>query len=380
MATATTTPRLESLRSAKLKEALTGYGFVLVPMGYFLVFFIFPIVYAVYISFYDWGILGKIEPVGLDNYRLLLEDELFRRSLKNVAYYTAVVVPCQIALGLFLAVIVNNALRFRAFFRAAFYFPALASSAAITAIAIYLLSADGLVNQVLGTDQPWLGDSDTALESIMALNIWTTSGTMMLFYLAALQSIPTDVYEAAAIDKAGVWRTFWKITFPLLKPGHFFVAVISIIGSNRSWFGDPDTALWSIVGLNAWTTAGTVMLFYLAALQAIPTDVYEAAAIDGTSRWRTFWRITFPLLKPAHFFVLVVFGIGALKVFDQAFIVSGGTGGPVYSTYTAVLYIYNEAFKSANFGVAASAGVVLFVAIFILTVIQRATVGRAEIG
>ena len=74
------------------------------------------------------------------------------------------------------------------------------------------------------------------------------------------------------------------------------------------------------------------MLFYLAALQSIPTDVYEAAAIDGTSTWRTFWRITFPLLKPAHFFVLVVFGIGALKVFDQAFIVSGGTGGPVYST------------------------------------------------
>jgi multiple sugar transport system permease protein len=133
------------------------------------------------------------------------------------------------------------------------------------------------------------------------------------------------------------------------------------------------------VGLNAWTTAGTVMLFYLAALQAIPTDVYEASAVDGTGAWRTFWRITFPLLKPAHFFVLVVFGIGALKVFDQAFIVSGGTGGPVYSTYTAVLYIYNEAFKSANFGVAASAGVVMFVAILLLTLIQRATIGRAEI-
>ena len=74
------------------------------------------------------------------------------------------------------------------------------------------------------------------------------------------------------------------------------------------------------------------MLFYLAALQSIPTDVYEAAAVDGTSSWRTFWRITFPLLKPAHFFVLVVFGIGALKIFDQSFIVSEGTGGPENST------------------------------------------------
>ena len=78
------------------------------------------------------------------------------------------------------------------------------------------------------------------------------------------------------------------------------------------------------------------MLFYLAALQSVSTDVYEAAAIDNTSRWRAFWRITFPLLKPAHFFVLVIFGVGALKIFDQAFIVSNGSGGPNYATMTGV--------------------------------------------
>jgi multiple sugar transport system permease protein len=300
MATATTTPRIETLRSARLKEALVGYGFVLVPMGYFLLFFIFPIGYAVYISFYDWGILGKIEPVGLENYRLLLHDELFGRALKNVAYYTVVVVPCQMALGLFLAVIVNNALRFRAFFRAAYYFPALASSAAITAIAIYLLSADGLVNQILGTDQPWLGDSDTALESIMALNIWTTSGTIMLFYLAALQSISTDVYEAAAIDGAKNWRTFWKITFPLLRPAHFFVLVLSVIG--------------------------------------------------------------------------------CLKVFDQAYIVSGGSGGPNYSTLTPVLYLYQVAIQDVAFGYAAALGVALFLVIFTATLLQRLLFGKPEVA
>ncbi|HSC92133.1 MAG TPA: sugar ABC transporter permease [Gaiellaceae bacterium] len=295
----TTTARLESVRSAKLKEALVGYGFVLVPMGFFLTFFIFPIVYAVYISFFDWGILGKIDSVGLANYRLMLEDEVFRRSLRNVAYYTAVVVPSQMALGLFLAVIVNNALRFRAFFRAAYYFPALASSAAITAIAIYILSADGLLNSILGTDQPWFNDSDTALESIMALNVWTTSGTMMLFYLAALQSIPTDVYEAAAIDGAGAWRTFRKITFPLLKPAHFFVAVLSVIG--------------------------------------------------------------------------------CLKVFDQAFIVSGGAGGPNYSTLTPVLYLYQVAIQDVNFGYAAALGVALFLLIFTATLVQRLLFGKPEV-
>jgi ABC-type sugar transport system permease subunit len=153
-----------------------------------------------------------------------------------------------------------------------------------------------------------------------------------------------------------------------------------IIGSNRSWFTSEGTALWSIVGLNAWTTSGTIMLFYLAALQAISTDVYEAAAIDGTSTWRVFRKITFPLLRPAHFFVLVVFGIGALKIFDQAFLVSGGKGGPNYATYTAVLYIYLHAFGSYQFGLAAAAGVVLFVVIFVLTLVQRLTIGRPEIG
>jgi len=292
--------RRGSLFGARVREAGWGYAFVLVPMAVFGLFFIYPLVYGFYISFFEWGILGKVKGVGTENYHTLFHDFIFRRSIRNIVEYTVVVVPLEMALGLLIALVINAKIRGRAFFRSSFYFPSLVSSAAIIVIAIYILNADGLLNH--------------------------------------------------------------------------------IIGGNRSWFGDPSTALWSIVGLNAWTTAGTVMLFYLAALQSIPTDVYEAAAVDGTTTWRTFWRITFPLLKPAHFFVLVVFGIGALKLFDQSFIVSGGSGGPVYSTYTPILYIYNTAFKSSNFGLASSAGVVMFVAIFLLTVIQRATVGRSDVG
>ena len=291
---------IQSVRNARVKEALVGYAFVLVPMGIFLTFFIFPIGLAVYISFHEWGVLGKVDTVGFENYSILFDDSLFWRAIKNTLYYTAGVVPVQIALGLFLAVIVNNAIRFRTFFRAAFYFPSLASSAAITAIAIYILNADGILNAVTGSHQPWLGDSDTALESIMGLNAWTTSGTIMLFYLAALQAIPTDVYEAAAIDGAGAWRTFWKITFPLLKPGHFFVLVLSIIG--------------------------------------------------------------------------------CLKVFDQAFIVSGGSGGPNYSTLTAVVYLYQVTIQDVDFGYAAAMGVALFALIFTATLIQRLLFGKAEIA
>ena len=302
--------RRRSVGSEQLREALVGYGFIALPMLAFLGLFIYPMIYAFYISVHEWGALGKIASVGGENYRTLFgsdyvpfygeDDFVFEKAIRNTVRYTAFVVPAQMALGLLMAVVVNQALRGRAFFRAAFYFPSLTSSAAITAIAMYILASDGLMNAVLNTNRAWFAESDTALESIMALNVFTTSGTMMLFYLAALQSIPTDVYEAAAIDGAKTWRTFWRITFPLLKPAHYFVAVISVIGS--------------------------------------------------------------------------------LKIFDQAFFVSGGTGGPNYATSTVVLQLVNTAIDDYNFGLAAAMGVVLFVFIFALTLIQRQLFGKAEVA
>jgi multiple sugar transport system permease protein len=302
-ATATTTPPRSraSLSAARLREAGWGYAFVGVPMAVFGLFFIYPLGYAIYISFFNWGILGKdaTKPhAGWDNYHRVLGDPVFHTALKNIAEYTLGVVPLEMALGLSLALIVNQKIRGQTFFRSAFYFPSIASSVAITTIALYLFNSSGLFNRIIGSGTPW--------------------------------------------------------------------------------FTTASSAIWAIVGLNAWTTSGTIMLYYLAGLQAVPTDVYEAAALDGTSAWRTFWKITFPLLRPTHFFVLVVFGVGALKLFDQAFIVSGGAGGPNYSTYTPVLYIYREAFHSFAFGIAAAAGVVYFLIIFAATVLQRLTVGRRE--
>jgi multiple sugar transport system permease protein len=224
-------------------------------------------------------------------------------------YYTLITVPAQMALGLMLALIVNARIRGKTFFRAAYYFPSLTSAAAITAVAIYILNSGGLLN--------------------------------------------------AALDGIGLG---------------------GLIPDQRAWFYDSDTALESIIGLNVWTTSGTIMLFYLATLQSIPTDVYEAAAIDGTSRWRIFWKITFPLLKPGHFFVAVLSVIGCLKIFDQAFIVSGGKGGPAYATETAVLYLYQTAITDQYWGYAATIGVVMFLIIFLFTLVQRLLFGRAEIG
>ncbi|HKU56159.1 MAG TPA: sugar ABC transporter permease [Gaiellaceae bacterium] len=288
-----------SLASARLREAGWGYGFALVPIAIFGLFFIYPFGYALYISFFHWGILGKTsQGAGTFNYSQVIHDPVFRTALENIGEYTVVIVPLEMALGLLLALAVNQKVRGRNFFRSAFYFPSIASSVAIVTIILYIFSQNGLFNHALG--------------------------------------FSTD------------------------------------------WFGNASTVLWGIVGMNAWTTSGTVMLFYLAALQSIPDDVYEAAALDDTGAWRTFWKITFPLLRPAHFFCLVVFSIGALKLFDQSFLIGGPSGGPNYATMTPILYVYNQLVSNAAFGVAAAAGIVYTVILFGLTVVERLTVGRQE--
>src|SRR5262249_39545394 len=234
-----------SMGGARLREAGWGYAFALIPLAVFGLFFIYPLVYAVYISFFHWGILGKTAPgSGTFNYSKVLHDPTFHIALKNIAEYTLAVVPLTMALGLSLALVINQKIRGRNFFRSAFYFPSIASSVAITTIILYIFSANGLFNHLFG--------------------------------------FTTD------------------------------------------WFGSASTIGWGIGGMNGLVASGTVMLFYRAALQAIPDDVYEAAALDNTGAWRTFWKITFPLLRPAHFFCLVVFGIGALKLFDQPFLIAKG--------------------------------------------------------
>ncbi len=293
-------------------ETIAGYLFIAVPMAMFLVLFIGSIVYAGWISLWDWNLrLGPEGFRGLDNYTRALANPTFQRAIINVVWYALMWIPLTMALGLSLAVIVNQRLRGRTFFRATFYFPAIASSAAITILWILLLAPEGPFNQARGA----LG-----LNPLFELLGW---------------------------------------------------------GPTQNWMGDQRTALLSVVVLNAWTTSGTFMLFYLASLTAIPNEVYEAAAIDGAGGWQSFWRITFPLLRPGHYFVATVALIGSLQLFDQAFIGGGVNGDPNNSLMTPVLYLYNAAFKLSDFSLAATVGVILFVIILTATLIQRRFLGRA---
>ncbi len=299
-----------SARSQRRAEMLAGFAFIAIPMLLFLVFNIASFFYAIYISFWKWGLLGAIDFRGLGNYQRLLSDDVFLHAVTNTIFYAVIVVPAEMAVGLVLAVVVNAKLRGQTFFRAAFYFPAIASSAAITVLFIFIMAPDGLFNH-----------ARTAL---------------------------------------GLDPVFQALGF----------------GPNFDWLGQARTALQSVMALNIWTTSGTIMLFYLAALQAISREVYEAAAIDGATAWQTFWRITFPLLRPGHFFVAAVSIIGALQVFDQAIIVGGSDGSPDNALMTIVLYLYNAAIKQIALGYAAAVGVVLFVIIFAATLVLRRTVGQ----
>jgi len=293
-------------------EALAGYAFIAVPMVLYHLLQIGAIVYELYISVWRWNIrTGPVSFVGIKNYQIALADPVFLRSISNSVYYAVIWVPLTMAVGLFLAVVVNQKIRGKTFFRAAFYFPAIASSAAITTLWIFLAAPDGFFNAVRGA--------------------------------------------------IGVNPIFSLFGF----------------APNQNWIGDEGTALNSVILLNAWTTSGTFMLFYLASLQSISHEVYEAAAIDGASAWQTFWRVTFPLLRPGHYFVATVAVIGALQLFDQAYIGGGVNGDPNNALMTMVLYLYNAAFTQFNFSEAAAIGIILFAIIFAATLVQRRLFGSA---
>src|SRR6266567_3911984 len=151
-----------TMRGARLSEAGWGYAFALVPIAVFGLFFVYPFIYAVYISFFHWGILGKqAGGHGTFNYSKVLHDPIFHTALKTIAEYTIAVVPLELALGLSLALLINQKIRGRNFFRSAFYFPSIASSVAITTIILFIFSANGVFNHVFGFSTDWFGNANT---------------------------------------------------------------------------------------------------------------------------------------------------------------------------------------------------------------------------
>ncbi|MDQ3628096.1 MAG: sugar ABC transporter permease [Actinomycetota bacterium] len=327
------------------RERLAGLVFttpMVVILGLFLVV---PIAMAAWVSLLDWTpadgdpFAGAGDYVGTDNYQaLLLSDGLARQdfmiSIRNTVYYVGFVVPLQTALALLLAMVINERrLRGRGFFRTAFYFPSVTSSIAISMVFLFLFQGTGAVNALLG----WFGLDGPR---------WFTDARGVIHQLfGGLQLVETA-------DPPG-WLT-----------GNDIVGL-----SLWDWLAGPSVALTAVIALVVWTTAGTFMLMFIAALQDIPREVEEAARIDGAGTWQKFRYVTLPQLRPVLILVLTLGLIGTWQVFDQVYIL--GQGEPQKTTLTPAFLSFRQSFSNGEWGLGAAIAFVLFAIILVLSGIQR---------
>ncbi len=218
-------------RSKRVGEAITAYLFLSPWLFVFFTFIIFSLGFALYLSFTRYNLLRPPEFWGLESYRRVLSNETFvQKALPNTFKYVAIVVPIQTIISLILAFAMDQKLRFRRAFRTIFYLPSVTSSVVISLIFLWLFRPQGVINQILGINWDWLGSVETAFYIIMAMNIFTTSGTLMLIFLAGLQDISPAIYEAAEIDGASKVQQFLFVTIPMLRPVIFFVVTVGVIG------------------------------------------------------------------------------------------------------------------------------------------------------
>lgn len=304
-------------RGLRRKETMTAYAFIAPYLIIAGIFTLGLLVYAFYISFTDLksSLSRTSNLIGITNYINAFRDREFQISLINVFWYALFVTLLQTIGAILLAVLLNSKLRGLRFYRTLFYAPSVASSIVISMIFLWLYLRTGWINAILGTDVAWLNDARGLFEILLS---------------------PFGV----------------KITDAFLK------------GPSVTWM--------ALMAMNIFTTVPTLMILFLTALQDIPSFVYEAGQIDGSTGAHAFFNITLPMLRPAVALVIILGTIGTFQVFDQAFVMT--KGGPLKTTLTPVLLIYNKTLgeaTSANASLAAAMAFILAAIIFLFTFIQR---------
>lgn len=284
----------------KTRETLAGYAFLSPALIIFLVLMIIPFIMSIYLAFTRWNFLSGLKGikwVGLDNFtKLITRDRSFKVALKNTFIYTITIVPLSVFIGLVLAYYFHKLVFFKRYFRFVFFIPYISNMVALGAIFKFLFRVDGIINYILLN---WFQISKSNLPN------WLSTG--------AVSRVP-------------------------------------------------------IIALMIYVGIGFCMLIYIAALQDIPHELYEASLIDGASNFTQFWSITFPLISPTTFFLLVVRMINTFQIFAAINIIT--TTGKSGSAVSMVILIYEEAFKSYNFGYASAEAWVLVVVILIVTLFQ----------
>jgi len=288
--------RTGPLSGLRRDETIAGYLFLLPNFIGFLLFSLFPIVVALLLTLTDWNLVDAPRFAGLSNYQQLLHDPLFWRTAGNTLYYTFGAVPVGVFIAFWLALLLHRKMRGVVFFRTIFFLPHVTLTVAIAVVWAWIYHPDvGLINYLLG--------------------------------------------------------------------------LVGIDGPR--WLQSTTWAMPAIIIMSNWKGIGYAMLIFLAGLQGIPEEYYEAATIDGANWFQRLRFITVPLLSPTTFFILVTSFIGAMQAFDQFYIMT--QGGPAYATTTLVMYIYQNGFQFFKMGYAATVAAMLFIAIFIITFVQWRT-------
>jgi multiple sugar transport system permease protein len=281
-------------RRKTLKQNLIAYSFILPNLLGFATFTLVPMVFSLALAFMNWDGANVATWAGLDNFKRLLRDETFRIALVNTFYYVVGTVPATMVASLVLALLLNQRLRGRNFFRTTFFFP----------------------------------------------------------------------YVASLVAVAVVWNMLFH---PAMGPVNQLLTALGVENPPR-WTASLEWAMPTVILASIWKSMGYYMVIYLAALQGIPSYLYEAAEIDGANAWQKFRYITLPMLTPATFFVSMMLIIASFKVFDLIMAMTGG--GPGRATNVLVIHTYNTAFKEFRFGYSSAIALVLFAIVLVITIIQ----------
>lgn len=286
-----------TLHKREVKRNLVAYSFIAPNFIGFAVFTLGPILFAFALAFMSWDGNNPIQFVGLNNFIDLMDDTRFKAAFVNTIVYSVTTVPLTLATALGLAIILNKKVKGTNFFRTVTFFPYVASLVAVAAVWNMIFSPGaGLVNILL--------------------------------------------------SNLGVAK-----------------------GSLPKWAADPDFAMFTVVLFSVWKSMGYYMVIYLAGLQGISAEIYEAASIDGANAIQKFRRITLPQLRPTTFFVTIILTINCFKVYDQIYMIT--QGGPGTKTLVLVYHIYQTAFVTSNdYGYASAVSMVLFALVLLVTMVQ----------
>ncbi|MDN4599110.1 carbohydrate ABC transporter permease [Leifsonia virtsii] len=291
----TTTKRARTRVVGGRKEAAVGWAMLLPAAVLILTFLLVPIGLTFGLAFTNARLISP-EParfVGMDNFAALFTDDTFWASLRNTIVFTVVIVPFQSALALVLALLVNTRTRGTTFFRTVFFLPVVTSIVVVSMLWLFMYQKDGLINVLL--------------------------------------------------SKVGI--------------------------QGPDWLGDPHWALLAIILMSAWQAMGFHMIIWLAGLQTVPAELYEAASLDGATRWQQFAHVTWPSLRATRTFILITITIAAFGLFTQVQIMT--QGGPLNSTTTLVFQAVRSGFQQQQTGYASAISLVFFVLVLVVTLIQR---------